>query len=168
MDGTSRNAPGAGFRRSGAAADAPADGVDAQRRSVLWLGGWALLALPALLASWGCGPSESEDGAGTASAPGADAEASRTQPGGTAEPTAPSEAGGQAGEERLVTEIPSLASRVESLQYTHQTPKPEQRCDGCQFYQPERGGEGVGGCQLFQEGLVKAAGWCTSYVKRQT
>jgi len=152
---------------------AAADGCDAGRRSVLWLGGWMLLALPALLTSWGCGPSESGDGAETSGPqPGSGAPPGTqpgTQPGTTAEPRAPSGAAsaGSGTEERLVTEIPSLSNRVESLQYTHQTPKPEQRCDNCQFYQADRGGEGVGGCQLFQQGLVKAGGWCASYVKRQ-
>jgi hypothetical protein len=55
---------------------------------------------------------------------------------------------------------------VEALQYVHVSQKPDQKCSGCQFYTPAAGERGK--CQLFQQGLVEAGGWCASFVARTT
>jgi hypothetical protein len=53
-----------------------------------------------------------------------------------------------------------------NLQYVHETPYPEQRCDNCQLWlEPESGP--CGGCALFR-GPVNPAGWCNSWVATQS
>lgn len=64
----------------------------------------------------------------------------------------------------LVTEVAAMQATVEALQYTNQSTKPDQRCEGCQFYTPT--GDSRGSCQLFSQGKVSASGWCTSWAKK--
>ena len=64
----------------------------------------------------------------------------------------------------LVTEVAAMQSTVQALQYTNETDKPDQRCDGCQFYTATRADRGS--CQLFTQGLVTAGGWCSSWTKK--
>jgi len=59
-----------------------------------------------------------------------------------------------------------MATLVSSLQYTSQSEKPGQNCQGCQFFTAEADGRGK--CSLFAEGLVQEAGWCQSWVKKVT
>ena len=50
-----------------------------------------------------------------------------------------------------------------SLQYTDDSPKPDQRCDNCNLYkQPEEAGA-CGGCQVLP-GPVAPGGWCSAWV----
>lgn len=80
-------------------------------------------------------------------------------------PPMPAAGGGSAGDE-LVTEIPTMRSVVQSLQYVNQSTKPDQRCSNCQFY--TAAGSDRGKCQLFTQGLVNSGGWCASWVKKAT
>jgi hypothetical protein len=51
----------------------------------------------------------------------------------------------------------------ESLNYTDETPKPEQTCDNCSLYtQPEQPGT-CGGCTTVP-GPIHPKGWCTAWV----
>lgn len=68
------------------------------------------------------------------------------------------------GEDALVTEIPAMASLVKSVNYQHETPKPDRRCDNCQLYTAKT--DELGSCKLFAQGLVEAGGWCTSWIKK--
>ncbi|MFP4599147.1 MAG: high-potential iron-sulfur protein [Persicimonas sp.] len=51
----------------------------------------------------------------------------------------------------------------ESLQYTDQTPKPEQRCDNCSLYVEPKSAGTCGGCKVVP-GPIHPAGWCTAWV----
>lgn len=61
-----------------------------------------------------------------------------------------------------------------ALKYLHDATKSKDRkdpkaiCKNCSFYKPEGkiGSDEVGKCQMFQKGVVKAGGWCTSWVKK--
>jgi hypothetical protein len=53
-----------------------------------------------------------------------------------------------------------------NLQYVHETPNPEQRCDNCQLWIAPENGE-CGGCSLFR-GPVNPNGWCNSWVAMQS
>lgn len=53
---------------------------------------------------------------------------------------------------------------VNSLNYVHESPNENQRCDNCQLFLSEEYGEGCGGCQLFP-GPVHAGGYCDSWMK---
>jgi hypothetical protein len=53
-----------------------------------------------------------------------------------------------------------------NLQYVHETPIPEQRCDNCQLWIEPENGE-CGGCALFR-GPVNPNGWCNSWVPMQS
>jgi len=75
-----------------------------------------------------------------------------------------SSAAGSSSDEQLVTEIPAMSALVNSVNYQHQTPKPDQRCDNCQLYTAKT--DTLGKCQLFTQGLVEAEGWCTSWIKK--
>ncbi len=51
----------------------------------------------------------------------------------------------------------------ESLNYTDESPKPDQTCDNCQLYQePEEAGT-CGGCTTVP-GPIHPKGWCTAWV----
>lgn len=58
-------------------------------------------------------------------------------------------------------------ARREALKYVSQTPKPNQRCDNCQFWQPDQVEGTCGGCQILP-GPVHPAGWCSSWVQGPT
>jgi hypothetical protein len=79
-----------------------------------------------------------------------------------AQPAQPPAPGG--GEGRLVTEIPEMQPLVQSLQYTNQSPKPDQHCANCLFY--TAASEDRGHCQLFSQNLVMAQGWCASWQQK--
>lgn len=61
-----------------------------------------------------------------------------------------------------------------ALKYVHDASKAKDRkdlkaiCKNCSFYKPEGklGSDDIGKCQLFAKGVVKASGWCTSWVKK--
>jgi hypothetical protein len=73
----------------------------------------------------------------------------------------------RADDTKLVTELPDQAAMVTALQYTNESEKADQDCEGCQFFTP--GADGTRGkCQLFPIGLVTSKGWCASYVKKAT
>jgi hypothetical protein len=79
------------------------------------------------------------------------------------EPPVPEMVGNEDGP-RLVTDFPENQAVLNALNYTHETPIPEQRCDNCLFYtQIEPVHPGLGGCQLIPRGLVRAEGWCSSW-----
>lgn len=81
-----------------------------------------------------------------------------------AEPGSPPAPGG--GERPLVTEVPAMEATVQTLQYTNESPHPDQQCSNCQFY--TAAGGGLGRCQLFTEGYVREGGWCQSWTATQT
>ncbi len=66
--------------------------------------------------------------------------------------------------EQLVTEMEANAPMVAALQYVNESTKEGQNCEGCQLYVAGEGG--VGKCQLFPTGVVKATGWCASYAPK--
>ncbi|MFP4507159.1 MAG: high-potential iron-sulfur protein [Cyclobacteriaceae bacterium] len=55
----------------------------------------------------------------------------------------------------------------EALKYVDESPKPEQQCSNCRFWQPDKFEGACGGCQLFK-GAVDPQGWCQSWVVQQT
>ncbi|MFN6184156.1 MAG: high-potential iron-sulfur protein, partial [Burkholderiales bacterium] len=57
------------------------------------------------------------------------------------------------------------AAMKKNLQY-QDTPKSGQRCDQCLHYvaDPKKAGEGI--CKVIPNDTVKAAGWCTAWVKK--
>jgi len=72
--------------------------------------------------------------------------------------------GALAEDAKLVTEIPANEPLVTSLQYVHESEKPDQNCANCLLY---TAGEGsTGKCQLFQQGVVAENGWCMSWSKK--
>lgn len=50
-----------------------------------------------------------------------------------------------------------------NLGYVPESEKPKQRCNNCQFWQPDKYPDACGGCQLFPDGAVNPAGWCVSW-----
>ena len=50
-----------------------------------------------------------------------------------------------------------------ALQYVDASPRPDQLCSNCRFYQALAGGSDCGGCQLFA-GPVAPGGYCTGWV----
>jgi hypothetical protein len=66
-----------------------------------------------------------------------------------------------AGEQPLVTEIPTNQAMVSALRYVNESATAGQDCAGCVLYQAGAGGRGK--CGLFQEGVVDARGWCSSW-----
>lgn len=63
----------------------------------------------------------------------------------------------QGGQER----DPENLQTKESLNY-QSSPKNDQRCSGCQFYIPDKNGDGLGACTLVEE-TIDPEGWCVSY-----
>jgi hypothetical protein len=64
---------------------------------------------------------------------------------------------------------PSTLTEAEKQQrqnfgYVAQTPNPDQRCNNCQFWQPDAADGDCGGCQLFP-GPVNPKGWCNSWAQ---
>ena len=55
----------------------------------------------------------------------------------------------------------------EQLQYVAQSPKEEQICANCRFWQPEAYDNPCGGCQLLK-GPVNPNGWCQTWAPMQT
>lgn len=56
----------------------------------------------------------------------------------------------------------------EQLQYVAQSPKEEQICANCRFWQPAEGEESIcGGCQLIK-GPIHPNGWCQTWAPQQT
>lgn len=55
----------------------------------------------------------------------------------------------------------------EMFQYVAETPNPEERCDNCEFWQPDDFESPCGGCTLFK-GPVAPAGWCNSWVAKSS
>lgn len=59
-------------------------------------------------------------------------------------------------------------SQREQLQYVAQSPKEEQICANCQFWQPsEDEATACGGCQLIK-GPIHPNGWCQTWSPKQT
>lgn len=54
-----------------------------------------------------------------------------------------------------------------NLGYVSKSPKPQQHCQNCQFWQPDKYPDACGGCQLFPDGAVNPAGWCQSWSPKQ-
>lgn len=155
------------------------------RRRFMTLASQIWLGIPA--ASWllgGCG-GDSEERAATDTATGADgrraAAADETAEGrpraeapaqqkpraseqAPAQAASPSPDAAPAAEDALVTEIPAMAGLVKTVNYQHQTPKPDQRCANCELYTKKT--DERGSCKLFAQGLVEAGGWCTSWIKK--
>ena len=69
-----------------------------------------------------------------------------------------------AAEEALVTEISAMAGLAETVNYQHESPKPDQSCANCELYTKKT--DERGSCKLFAQGLVEARGWCTSWIKK--
>jgi len=150
---------------------APADARDGtlSRRRVLGLGTGMMVAmgsgaLGALLAGCSGGeeataPAPPDAGtSGAGSAPPEDAKAPSSASGAA---TADAGTAADAGDAKLITEIPANEPLVASLQYVHESQKPDQRCSNCFFYSAKT--DARGSCQLFQRGLVEAGGWCSSW-----
>jgi hypothetical protein len=136
----------------------------ATRRELLQTGAVALLVLP-VVAACGSG-SETSDGSSTPQPPAPPAPP-ELPPAPIPEPPVPEPpaAGGGGGEGQLVTEVAASAALVSALQYVHESPNAEERCDNCQLYTAQ--GDGLGKCQLFATGgLVKEAGWCASWAAK--
>jgi nitrous oxide reductase accessory protein NosL len=57
---------------------------------------------------------------------------------------------------------PDALSAQADVNYQAQ-PKDGQRCSGCQFYVPDKNGDGTGACAIVA-GTVEPDGWCVSYV----
>ena len=143
------------------------------RRGFIALGGgWLCLAwavpLATLASACGGGAEDESGGSGaaekSAGSQGSPAAAPLPQP---AKRQAQAETEAKAdmpSEDALVTEIPAMESLVKSINYTHQSPKPDQTCANCMLYEAQ--GSGLGTCKLFAQGLVKAEGWCTSWIKK--
>jgi hypothetical protein len=154
----------------------PRPGADVGRRRFLVALGSLPLVVPAALALAGCSGGEeapATGGPGAAkppppapppAAPPPPAPAPAAQPPAPPPAAPPPPASGSAPADALVTEVEAMRPTVEALQYVHVSQKPDQKCTGCQFYtavSPERGR-----CQLFQQGLVEAGGWCASWTAR--
>jgi len=45
-------------------------------------------------------------------------------------------------------------------------PNEGQQCSGCQFYIPDKNGDGLGACSIVA-GVIDPQGWCTSYVAHE-
>jgi len=60
---------------------------------------------------------------------------------------------------------PDALSTKSALNY-QDSPKNDQRCDGCQFYILDKNDDGMGACTLV-EGNIDPAGWCSSYTTYQ-
>ncbi len=140
------------------------------RRAFLRVALGAPLAIPAagaLLGAMACGGQDTTTAEAPPAAP--PAPAAPKAPPVPAAPAAPAggdavSAGGEGGEKKLVTEVPASAALVSQLQYVNESAKPDQNCTNCMFYSDEGGG--LGKCQLFPQGYVKAAGWCMSWAKK--
>jgi hypothetical protein len=151
-------------------------GADVGRRRFLVAIGSLPFAVPAAWALAGCsGGEETPRAGGTGGAapptppPPAPPAAPPTPPPAAPAaqpPTPPPAASGGTPGDALVTEVEAMRPTVEALQYVHVSQKPDQKCSGCQFYTPASGERGK--CQLFQQGLVEAGGWCASWVARTT
>jgi hypothetical protein len=55
----------------------------------------------------------------------------------------------------------------EALNYVKESPKPDQNCKNCRFWQAEKFDGPCGGCQLISNGAVTPQGWCQSWVAQQ-
>lgn len=55
----------------------------------------------------------------------------------------------------------------QALQYVDDSPKPDQVCANCRFWQPDKFDGACGGCQLIPNGAVDPQGWCASWVTQQ-
>lgn len=58
-----------------------------------------------------------------------------------------------------------IQEREDIYEYVAETPNPDERCDNCQFWQPDRFGEECGGCELFA-GPVHPGGWCNTWAEQ--
>lgn len=54
-----------------------------------------------------------------------------------------------------------------SLEYVAESPKEDQFCNNCRFWQPDDFEGACGGCQLFAKGAVNPQGWCRSWVAKE-
>jgi hypothetical protein len=54
------------------------------------------------------------------------------------------------------------SSKVDGKKYA--THKPDQKCNGCQFWQGAAG-DAWGGCSMFGRKHIAAGGWCLAYKK---
>jgi hypothetical protein len=54
-------------------------------------------------------------------------------------------------------------ARREELEYTDDTPNPQERCDNCVHWQEPGAGENCGGCAILA-GPFHPAGWCNQWV----
>jgi len=55
----------------------------------------------------------------------------------------------------------------QALQYVDKSEKPDQVCNNCRFWQPDKFDGACGGCQLIPNGAVDPQGWCASWVTQQ-
>ncbi len=53
-----------------------------------------------------------------------------------------------------------------NLGYVEKSPKPDQNCSNCRFWQPDKFEGACGGCQLFANGAVNPEGYCKSWVTK--
>lgn len=53
---------------------------------------------------------------------------------------------------------------AKALEYTHDSPKSDQFCNNCNFWQG--GDKDWGGCAIFPGKEVSAKGWCKSWIKQ--
>ena len=53
----------------------------------------------------------------------------------------------------------------EALNYTDESPKPDQFCSNCQLFVEPASGKFCGGCNVLK-GPVSPDGWCTAWVKQ--
>lgn len=148
-----------------------------RRRFVEWTGRLGL-ALPAWSLLVACGDATESKPSGAGSGPGVAGtkqagkdsgmsgsmpKASPTPPQPQAAQAQPSPAAADPGTDALVTEVPAMATLVQTLGYVNQSEKPDQRCASCALFYDRQ--DGRGHCRLFSQGLVSTEGWCTSWVK---
>ncbi len=69
-----------------------------------------------------------------------------------------------AAETELATDVPANKALLSSIGFVSKTEKEGQQCSGCLLYQAAEGG--VGKCQIIQNGVVPAEGWCLSFAPR--
>ncbi|MFB6196527.1 MAG: high-potential iron-sulfur protein [Haloplanus sp.] len=60
---------------------------------------------------------------------------------------------------------PDSLSSKEAVNY-QESPKNGQKCSGCQFYIPDKNGDGLGACAIVA-GTIDPEGYCVSYAEYQ-
>ncbi|PSP82356.1 hypothetical protein BRC83_09530 [Halobacteriales archaeon QS_1_68_17] len=139
--------------------------TEIERRRLL-----ALVGIGATTGLAGCGGGGGEGGEDTPQ--------ETTEPAATSPPTETTAAGTTAGGEEVPEEYrtataisgsqrdPDALSSKDAVNYQSE-PNEGNQCSGCQFYIPDKNGDGLGACSIVA-GTIDPNGWCTSYVAAET